>query len=118
MYSEAKVCVFNTAVEPENSGTKTFKQSSNIVDINELHKCLLDSSKFVVISNDVSAYSDATEKQNFIVTDKLVAEEGYADTFVFSHFGKSLNTATPRRIVMSFTSFDADEPEIKATYSA
>lgn len=115
MYSSAEVVIFNTVAEPQNSGTRIIKQSDSVVDINELHRALLDSSKFVVVSNDVSKWSEATERQNFIITDKLVTEEGYVDTFVMSHFGKSLSATTNRRIVLSFSEF-SDEPTIKATY--
>lgn len=115
MYSKAETCIFYTNVEPLTEGTRIFKKDE-IVDINELHNCLNDSSKFVVVCNDVSAFSSATEKQYFIVSDKLTAEEGYDDTYMFTHNGRSSVAVTNRKIMMSFKG--GDNPVLKATYFA
>lgn len=114
MYSEAKVCIFNTNVEPISSGNRTFKQNE-VIDIVDLLECLKDSSKYVVISNDVSAHSEATKKQNFIVTDVLYPEEGFDATYMFTHTGRSASAVTLRRIMMSFGTQNG-EPILKATY--
>lgn len=116
MYSEAKVCIFNTNVEPISSGSRTFTQNE-VIDIAELQECLKDSSKYVVISNDVSAHSQATKKQNFVVTDVLYPEEGFDETYMFTHTGRSATTVTMRRIMMSFGEANG-EPILKATYFA
>lgn len=114
MFINGNVCMYYTSVEPISSGSRIFRKEDNIVDINELHKSLLDTDNFVVLINDVSKYSEATEKQYFIVTDKLANEEGYEDTFVFSHFGRG-NGITNRKIVMSFSEI-SETPSLKATY--
>lgn len=116
MYTDSKVCIFNTNVEPLTSGSRVFKKDE-IVDINELHECLKDSSKYVVICNDVSAHSSATKKQYFILTDVLTAEDGYEDTYMFSHMGRSSVGVTERKIMMSFSEVN-DNPTLKATYFA
>lgn len=115
MYVKGEVKIFHTSVEPLSSGYRIFRNDSHIVDIHELHRELLEGCSFVVICNDVSAHSENTEKQYFICTDKLVAEDGYADTFMFSHFGRSQTGATNRKIMMSFSDLES-EPVLKATY--
>lgn len=115
MYTKAETCIFYTEVEPLSDGTRIFKKDE-IVDINELHECLNDSSKFVVVCNNVSKHSSATEEQYFIVSDKLTAEDGYDDTYMFTHSGRSTVAVTNRKIMMSFKW--GDEPILKATYFA
>lgn len=116
MYSEAKVCIFNTNVEPLTSGSRIFKKDE-VVDIEELHSCLKDSSKYVVISNNVSAHSSATKVQNFILSDVLYPEAGYDDTYMFSHMGRSSVGLTERKIMLSFGTQNG-EVVMKATYFA
>lgn len=115
MYNKGEVKIYHTSVEPKNSGSRTFTKESGIVDIDELHKALLNPNNFVVIKNNVSNWSDATEIQTFINTDKLVAEDGFDDTFVFAHYGRSGASVTNRKIVMSFSKIGT-EPKLKATY--
>lgn len=121
MFNKAEVCVFYTTVEPITSGTRIWRKEDKIVDINELHKCLNDHSKFVVICNDVSEHSNATEKQYFIVTDKCKTEESvdgepkFVDSYILSHHGRSANGVIVRKIMMSFTDF-IENPVLKCTY--
>lgn len=115
MFNTGKLRIFHTAVEPLSSGFRIFTKDDKIVDIDELHRALLNGSVFTVICNDVSAHSEYTEKQYFIVTDKLKAEDGYEDTFMFSHFGRSSASITNRKIMMSFSEI-GEEPKLKATY--
>lgn len=113
MYIDMKVCMFTTHVEPLSSGNKTFTQSEIDIDINEFHKCLNDDARFVVVCNDVSKFSDSVLKQYFIITDKLVAEEGFDDTFIMSHYGRGQNI-TNRKYKISI--LGGENPTLKATY--
>ena len=110
MLNKGNVVIFNTTVEPKTSGTRIIKATDNLVNIDELRKSLNDNSKVVIIRNNVSKWSDATELQNYINTDKLVPEVvtigddeiAYEETYTFTHWGRSLSSATNRKIVMSF----------------
>lgn len=113
MFTKLHVCMFYTSVEPLTSGTRTFNDNK-LFNIHELHK-LLNDGNFVVVNNDVSKWSDATKEQRFIFTDKLAPEEGFADTYVMSHYGRSGNGVTNRKIMLSFSALDS-APVCKATY--
>lgn len=127
MFNEGKLAIFNTMVEPKTSGTKIFRASDKIVNIDELRKALNDDTKLVVIRNNVSKWSDATETQTFVNTDKLTPEieetgEGeeieiiqYDCTYTFSHWGRSLSGTTHRKIIMSFKG-EGKNAILKATY--
>lgn len=115
MFTRNTICTFRTAVQPLSSGTRIIKQSDKLFDINELHK-LLNDGEFVVVANDVSKWSDATEEQYYIFTDKLKTEAGYADTYVMTHWGRSLSGATNRKYVLSFSDFDDEDPKCFAHY--
>lgn len=114
MFNILETCMINTNVEPLQSGSRIFRQNEKF-DINELHRVMNDNSKFVVICNDVSANSEKTKKQLYIMTDVLTAEEGYADTYMFAHYGRSESGATNRKLMLSFSEIN-DEPTLKATY--
>jgi hypothetical protein len=123
MFNKGNVVIFNTTVEPKNSGTRIIKASDKLVNIDELRNALANDDKFVVIRNHVSKWSDVTECQNFINTDRLVPEVvtvgdetiEYEATYTFTHWGRSLSTATNRKIVMSFRGKGKDA-ELRATY--
>ena len=123
MLNKGNVIIFNTTVEPKTSGTRIIKASDKLVNIDELRKALADDSKFVIIRNNVRKWSDATVHQNYINTDKLVPEEvtigeetiQYEETYTFTHWGRSLSTATNRKIVMSFRG-KGKNAELRATY--
>lgn len=122
MFNVGNVIIFNTTVEPKSSGTRIIKASDKLVDIDALRKALDDDSKLVVIRNHVGKWSDATSHQNYLNTDKLVpeVEEGedgvhYDATYTFTHWGRSLASATNRKIVMSFKG-KGKNAILKATY--
>lgn len=115
MYNSSEIRIFNTEVEPANSGSKIFNQSDGIINIDDLRKSLEDDSTLVVIRNHVKEWSVATEIQSFINTGRLIPEEGYECTFVFAHYGHTLDAVTNRKIIMSFEG-KGNDAVLKASY--
>lgn len=115
MFTNGLVKMYHTQVEPLSTGERIFNNDDHIVDINELHKTLCVGVDLVIIANDVSLWSDATEIQYYVMTDRLSAEVGYEHTFVFSHYGRSGVGATNRKLMLSFSEVK-DNPVMKASY--
>lgn len=114
MFNYGIIRVYHTNVEPLSSGTRVFTDGDNIVDIEELHRQLANGN-IVMLVNDVSEHSSATKKQYYMVSDELTAEEGYSDTFAFTHYGRSLASVTNRKLVLSFAE-KSNGWEMKASY--
>lgn len=100
MYSLKQIYFLEVEIEPKNSGTRVFIDNS-LFDINELHK-ILNEGNLVAFVNNVSNWSDATDKQYFILTDKVKPAQGYKDAYSFSHYGRSNSGAVNRKIIMNF----------------
>lgn len=111
MFSLRSIYLLEVEIEPKSTGSRVFI-SNDLFDINELHKALNDGN-LVAFVNNVSNWSDATEKQYFILTDKVKPADGYKDAYVFTHYGRSRSGVVNRKIVMNF-----DDTTMMAEYFA
>lgn len=100
MFSLRHIYLLEVEIEPKTTGSRVFF-NNDLFDINELHKALNDG-HLVAFVNNVRHWSDASEKQYFILTDKVTPAQGYKDAYVFTHWGRSNSGATNRKIIMNF----------------
>lgn len=115
MFNIGNVCIFNTMVQPMTDGTKTFTAEDKIIDIGEFRKCLSNLDNVVMIKNDVSKWSSGSKVQCYINTDVLYPEDGFEESYTFTHYGRSLAMITNRKMRLSFKGTGKDAV-MKATY--
>lgn len=118
MYNKADVIVFRTNVESSTT-KKEYTQNDNIIDIEEFHKALLDSSKFVVLVNNISQWRDDINELMYIQTAKLKPSasdinDGWVDKFVLSTYTRTTSAAFSRKIIFAFNALGSETPKLTA----